>query len=153
VDDYYGDAIKVNFGVPIPRTTDEEIQQDAANAARCALAMRREMEKLNEAYAEEDVPPIKMRLGLATGSVVAGCLGSAERMKYTTIGDVINTAARLEGYGKEIPERFIDPYCQIMVAASTAEKLSDDFILEFVGILELKGKSKGVEVFALKGEK
>ena len=153
VDDYYGDAIKVNFGVPIPRMTDKEIQQDATNAIRCALDMRREMRKLNESYTEENAPPIKMRMGLATGSIVAGCLGSAERMKYTTIGDVINTAARLEGYGKEIPEKFIDPYCQIMVAASTVEQLPDEFNLDAVGTLQLKGKSQGVEVFALKSAK
>ena len=152
VDDYYGDAIKVNFGVPVPRTTDKEIQQDAINAIHCALAMRKEMEQLN-ASTDEKTPPIKMRMGLATGSVVAGCLGSAQRMKYTTIGDVINTAARLEGYGKEIPEKFIDPYCQIMVAASTVEQLPDDFNFEAVGTLQLKGKSQGVEVFALKGDK
>ncbi|MDH5711141.1 MAG: adenylate/guanylate cyclase domain-containing protein [Gammaproteobacteria bacterium] len=153
VDDYYGDAIKVNFGVPVPRTSAKEIQQDAINAIRCALAMRREMEQLNASYAEDNIPPIKMRMGLATGSVVAGCLGSAERMKYTTIGDVINTAARLESYGKEIPEEFIDPYCQIMVAASTVEQLPDDFNFEAVGTLQLKGKSQGVDVFALMGKK
>jgi adenylate cyclase len=149
VDDYYGDAIKVNFGVPLPRTTEKEIQQDATNALRCALAMRQEMEQLNTSLSEENAPQIKMRIGIATGSVVAGCLGSAERMKYTTIGDVINTAARLESYGKEIHERFLDPYCQVMVAASTVEQLPDEFNLDSVGTLELKGKSQGVEVFAL----
>lgn len=149
VDDYYGDAIKVNFGVPLPRTSEKEIKQDALNAVRCGLAMRREMEKLNACWSETNAPLVKMRMGLATGSVVAGCLGSAERMKYTTIGDVINTAARLEGYGKEIPERFLDPYCQIMVAESTVEQLTDEFKLEHVGKLQLKGKSQGVEVFAL----
>ena len=74
-------------------------------------------------------------------------------MKYTTIGDVINTAARLESYGKEIAEKFIDPYCQIMVAASTVEQLPDKFDLESVGTLQLKGKSQGVDVFVLKGGK
>lgn len=149
VDDYYGDAIKANFGVPIPRTRPEEIQEDAANAIRCALAMRKEMQALNASWTAENAPLVKMRMGLATGQVVAGCLGSAQRMKYTTIGDVVNTAARLESYGKEIPERFLDPYCQVMVAASTAEQLDDSVNLEMVGTLQLKGKSKGVDVFAL----
>ncbi len=153
VDDYYGDAIKANFGVPLPRTTAEEVRQDAANAMCCALAMRREMEQLNAHWSEEDAPRVKMRLGVATGSVVAGCLGSAQRMKYTTIGDVVNTAARLESYGKEIPERFIDPFCQIMVASSTVEQLDVGFSLEPVGTLQLKGKSQGVDVFALMGTK
>jgi adenylate cyclase len=151
VDDYYGDAIKVNFGVPLPRTKVKEIQQDAISAIRCALAMRHEMKKLNMTWVKGDSAPVKMRIGLATGSVVAGCLGSAERMKYTTIGDIINTAARLESYGKEIDEKFLDPFCQVMVAASTAEKLPDKSDLELVGTLRLKGKSQGVDVFALKG--
>jgi len=151
VDDYYGDAIKANFGVPLPRTTGEEIREDAANAVRCALAMRREMQHLNDAWSAENAPLVKMRMGIATGSVVAGCLGSAQRMKYTTIGDVVNTAARLESYGKEIPERFLDPFCQVMVAASTVERLQGGFQLEPVGTLQLKGKSQGVEVFALMG--
>lgn len=152
VDDYYGDAIKANFGVPLPRTTEMEIREDAANAIRCALAMRKEMEQLNAAWIQEDAPLVKMRMGLATGQVVAGCLGSAQRMKYTTIGDVVNTAARLESYGKEISERFLDPYCQIMVAASTAGQLDDSVSLERVGTLQLKGKSKGVDVFTLMGK-
>ncbi len=149
VDDYYGDAIKSNFGVPLPRKSAEEVREDAMNAVRCAMAMREYMEKLNAAWTEENAPRVKVRAGIATGSVVAGCLGSAQRMKYTTIGDVVNTAARLESYGKEIPENLVDPYCQIMVAASTVEQLEPGFHLEPVGALQLKGKSQAVEVFAL----
>jgi adenylate cyclase len=153
VDDYYGDAIKSNFGVPLPRKSAQEIRQDAANAMRCALAMRRKMEELVASWHMEGGPQVKVRVGIATGQVVAGCLGSAQRMKYTTIGDVVNTAARLETYGKEIPERLLDPYCQVMVAASTVAHLDDEFWLEPVGTLQLKGKSQGVEVFALMGTK
>lgn len=151
VDDYYGDAIKSNFGVPLPRTTAEEIRRDAANAMRCALDMRREMERLVKSWSAEGAPLVKVRVGIATGQVVAGCLGSARRMKYTTIGDVVNTAARLESYGKEIPEHLVDPYCQVMVAASTVAQLDDEFKLELIGTLQLKGKTQGVDVFALIG--
>jgi adenylate cyclase len=151
VDDYFGDAIKSNFGVPLPRKTPDEIRQDAMNAVRCALAMRRAMEELNASWSAENAPRVRMRAGIATGSVVAGCLGSAQRMKYTTIGDVVNTAARLESYGKEIPEQLIDPYCQIMIAASTVEQLDGGLNLEPVGSLQLKGKSQAVDVFALIG--
>ncbi|MDX1374223.1 MAG: adenylate/guanylate cyclase domain-containing protein [Burkholderiales bacterium] len=149
VDDYYGDAIKSNFGVPLPRRTPQEVRQDAMNAVRCALEMREAMVKLNAAWSADDAPRIKVRAGIATGSVVAGCLGSAQRMKYTTIGDVVNTAARLESYGKEIPEHLVDPYCQIMMAASTVEQLDPGFNLAPVGSLQLKGKSQAVDVYAL----
>ena len=147
VDDYYGDAIKSNFGVPLPRHSAKEIRQDAVNAMRCALAMRRKMEELVASWHMEGGPQVKVRVGIATGQVVAGCLGSAQRMKYTTIGDVVNTAARLESYGKEIPARLMDPYCQIMVAASTVAHLDGEFRFEPVGSLQLKGKSQAVEVF------
>ena len=152
VDDYYGDAIKSNFGVPLPRHTPEEIRQDAVNAMRCAPAMRRKMEELVASWHMEGGPQVKVRVGIATGQVVAGCLGSAQRRKYTTIGDVVNTAARLETYGKEIPERLLDPCRQVMVAASTVAHLDEEFWLEPVGTLQLKGKSQGVEVFALDGD-
>jgi adenylate cyclase len=151
VDDYYGDAIKANFGVPLPRTSAEEIRQDAANAVRCALDMRREMEKLVASWSADNAPLVKVRVGIATGPVVAGCLGSAQRMKYTTIGDVVNTAARLESYGKEIPAHLVNPYCQVMVAASTVAQLGEEFNLELIGNLQLKGKVQGVDVFALLG--
>jgi len=72
-------------------------------------------------------------------------------MKNTTIGDVVNTAARLESYGKEIPARLVDPYCQIMVAASTVAHLDGEFSFEPVGSLQLKGKSQAVEVFVPMG--
>jgi adenylate cyclase len=147
VDDYYGDAIKANFGVPLPRRSAREIRQDAVNAMRCSLAMRRKMEQLVRSWTAEGAPLVKVRVGIATGQVVAGCLGSAQRMKYTTIGDVVNTAARLESYGKEIPARLVDPYCQIMVAASTVAHLDGEFSFEPVGSLQLKGKSQAVEVF------
>ena len=147
VDDYYGDAIKSNFGVPVPRKSAKEIREDAVNAIRCALAMRRKMQELVASWHLEGGLEVKVRVGIATGQVVAGCLGSAQRMKYTTIGDVVNTAARLETYGKEIPPHLVDPYCQIMVAASTVALLDGEFRFQPVGSLQLKGKSQPVEVF------
>ena len=69
--------------------------------AFCAFAMRRKMQELVASWHFEGGPQVKVRVGIATGHVVAGCLGSAQRMKYTTIGDVVNTAARLESYGKD----------------------------------------------------
>ena len=154
VDNYIGDAIKADFGIPIARTTEEEISQDAINASNCALAMRREMEKLNIGWSTKTKKSlVKMRVGIATGSVVAGCLGSSQRIKYTTIGDVINTAARLESYGKEVPEHVLDPYCQITISAATTKYLGDNYDIESVGSHKLKGKTQSVEVYALKSAK
>ncbi len=142
VDDYYGDAIKANFGAPLARTTQAEIADDARRAVSCALAMAEAMNEINARYAKQALPPARMRIGLSTGRVVAGCLGSADRMKYTTIGDVVNTAARLQAYGKEIAE--LPGPCTIVIAGTTKELLDDDFDLRFVGDASLKGKQQSV---------
>jgi adenylate cyclase len=154
VDDYYGDAIKANFGVPLPRSTSAEIDQDARRAVDCGLAMADALDRLNAERATKGIPPVRMRMGIATGSVVAGCLGSEKRMKYTTIGDVVNTAARLESYGKSIetPDgRPID--CKILIAGETIARLGDAYAVESVGELSLKGKEKGVTAYRLQGRR
>jgi len=149
VDDYYGDAIKANFGVPVARTSDAEVEDDARRAVQCAVAMTRELVRMNAAWAAQGVPTVRMRAGICTGSVVAGCIGSAKRMKYTTIGDVVNTAARLESYGKEVVP--IDPAVpsRVMLAESTVQRLGDAFEVRPVGALHLKGKSAAVNVYHL----
>lgn len=153
VDNYIGDAIKADFGVPVPRTTEEGVCQDAINAVTCALAMRRQMERLNEFWSAQGSPRVRIRIGIATGAVVAGCLGSTQRIKYTTIGDVVNTAARLESFSKDAPGNSPDSLCQVLLSSRTAECLGDRFDLEPVGICSLKGKSEGVMVYRLLGEK
>jgi adenylate cyclase len=153
VDNYIGDAIKADFGVPVPRTTEEEIRQDAVNAVSCALTMRRQLERLNELWTAQGSPRVRIRVGIATGAVVAGCLGSTQRIKYTTIGDVVNTAARLESFGKDAPGSSPNTQCEVLLSDRTAECLGDRFELEPVGVASLKGKSEGVMVYRLLGER
>jgi len=151
VDDYYGDAIKANFGVPLPRTTDSEIDRDARQAVDCALAMAGALQRLNAERSHQGIPPVRMRLGISTGPVVAGCLGSAKRMKYTTIGDVVNTAARLEGYAKEVWATSEQPEdCKILVAGETIDRLGGAYAVEAVGQLSLKGKSDAVTAYRIR---
>ena len=68
-------------------------------------------------------------------------------MKYTTVGDTVNTAARLESYGKEIPVLDSESNCRILVGAETAAALGDEFQMQRVEDLVLKGKSEKVEVY------
>jgi adenylate cyclase len=148
VDDYHGDAIKADFGVPIARTTEEEIRQDAINAVACALGMKAELEKYNRQSLEQGLPLLRMRVGVATGSVVAGCLGSSLRMKYTTIGDTINTAARLETLDKESFDTDKESSdCRILLAESTMEYIQGTWQAEPAGAVILRGKTKPVRVF------
>lgn len=152
VDDYIGDAIKADFGVPVPRTSEAEIRQDAVNAANCALAMETEMRRLTRLWQEQGLPTVRMRIGIYTGPAVAGSQGSAERLKYTTIGDTVNTAARLESYDKQNAETFFgDSPCRILLGESTARYLDDRFQIHKVGEAPLKGKDEKITVFRLVG--
>jgi adenylate cyclase len=148
VDDNYGDAIMADFGLPLVRATDREITQDARNAVDCALAMRTEIGHLNEECIRQGFPTVRMRVGICTGAMVAGFLGNRERMKYTTIGDTVNTAARLESYGKELPAMDArEGACRILVNANTVKRLGADYRTEPLGELALKGKARTVAVF------
>ena len=150
VDDYFGDAIKANFGVPVPRTTEAEIRQDAVNAVACARAMNAELVRLNERWRTEYLPTVRMRIGIVTGEAVAGSLGSAERLKYTTIGDTVNIAARLESFQKDQwnPAPGESP-SRILLAESTASFLDKQVRLRPIGDVSLKGKLQKVLVYQL----
>jgi adenylate cyclase len=152
VDDYYGDAIMADFGVPLERNSETEIDRDARSAVDCALAMRGVVAQLNRENLAEGLPPVCMRVGICTGPMVAGFLGNSQRMKYTTIGDTVNTAARLESYGKELPPMTEEESdCRILVSATTAARLGAGYRTEAVGDLELKGKAAPVSVFKVLG--
>ncbi len=145
---FTGDGILVLFGVPMPRLTREEQALDAKRSVRCALAMGRRLVQLIDEWKSEDLPAVSMRAGIHTGEVAAGSIGSDDRFEYAVIGDVVNTASRLESYDKsfanpdQLPNR-----CRILVGASTHELLDDTFVTREIGLLEVKGKANKVPVF------
>jgi adenylate cyclase len=153
VDDFYGDAIKANFGVPVARIDESDTDQDARNAVACAMAMARALGRLNRFWSGQGMPCLRMRVGIATGPVVAGCLGSAQRMKYTTLGDVVNVAARLEGYRKEAHTDDVAGHpCRVLMAEQTVRRLGERYQVAQVGTLSLKGKDREVTVYRLLAE-
>ena len=148
IDDYAGDAIKADFGIPFKRESDEEMAHDAVNAVTCALAMEQAMHRLNDEHTRKGLPTVGMRIGIHTGPLVAGCLGSAQRMKYTTIGDTVNTAAHLENFGRGA---IVEPQdrrpCRILISERTAQLLKNRFQLDPIGEVSLKGKSQALLAF------
>jgi class 3 adenylate cyclase len=90
IDDFIGDAILVVFGVP------EKRDDDPFRAVACALAMQNALAELNEETAREGYPPLEMGIGLNTGSVIVGNIGSEVRLKYGIVGSTMNMAARIE---------------------------------------------------------
>jgi class 3 adenylate cyclase len=153
VDDFFGDGVKINFGVPIPRETEEAIRDDADRAVTCALDMGCKMVALNEKMTAQGQQPLRMRIGIHTGPVVAGSLGSAERMKYTTIGDTVNTAARLESFDKDLVlPRPTESPCRILMSEATLRLVEGLFDVEKVGELSLKGKAQSIGAYWVVGD-
>jgi adenylate cyclase len=149
VDSYSGDGIKADFGVPLPRKNEDEVRADVVNAVTCALSMEKEMNHLNTLWREKGLPLMTMRVGIFTGPVVAGLLGSTKRFKYTTIGDTVNIASRLESYDKEIAK---DTLCRILIGESTLRYLDNRFKTERIGEAVLKGRDARILIYQVLGE-
>lgn len=145
---YIGDSIMAVFGVPVARGTESEIRQDAINAVHCALAMEQALVRLNARWKERDLPTCSMRVGIYTGPLMAGSLGSADRMEYAVLGDTVNTASRLESFGKDSDEREpVGESCRILIGETTHNLLDGQFQTELVGTLSLKGKTEKLTIY------
>ena len=92
IDEFIGDAILVIFGAPVAR------EDDAARAVACAVAMMNALGPLNTAFREEGLPTLEMGIGLNTGEVVVGNIGSPRRLKYGVVGSAVNLTSRIEGF-------------------------------------------------------
>ena len=147
VDKFIGDAVMAVFGVPVPRSSEAEIDRDVANAVACARDMAREMLQVNERWCAEGLPEVDISVGIHTGPVLAGCIGSAERMEYTVIGDTVNTANRLQTYAHEVGDG--DQRCVIAVGDTTWQRLRGTERGEVVGEVNLRGKDRPVTVHRL----
>jgi adenylate cyclase len=149
IDDFAGDGIKANFGLPLPMQSESVIRSDALRAVRSALDMEREMYRLNAHWREKGLPEVGMRIGIYTGPAVAGALGGLQRMKYTTIGDTINIASRLESYDKDLGKEAL---CRILIGESTLHYLGPEFRTERIGEVSLKGKEEKITIHRVLGE-
>jgi len=92
IDEFIGDAILVIFGAPLQRT------DDSLRAIRCAIGMQMAMKEVNRLFQQRGYPEVEMGVGLHTGEVIVGNIGSHKRSKYGVVGRVVNTASRIESY-------------------------------------------------------
>jgi adenylate cyclase len=140
LDKFIGDAIMAVWG----NVRSLGMAQDAKNCAHAALGMRRELRQLNEKWRGEGRMGLGMAIGINQGEVIVGNVGSQERMDPTVIGDAVNLASRLESltrvYGIDI-----------LVGASAAELVRDEVYLRSVARVQVKGKTKPVDVFTFVG--
>ncbi|MBN2231664.1 MAG: adenylate/guanylate cyclase domain-containing protein [Deltaproteobacteria bacterium] len=144
VDDYAGDGIKANFGIPLPRETDAEIRRDAQQAVICAMRMGDAMEELNRSWEARGLPSGGVRIGIYSGGVIAGAIGSERRLKYTTVGDTVNIAARLESFDKAAAA---GSCWRVLIGDNTRQYLDNRFQVQRVGEEHLKGKSRAVTIY------
>ena len=138
LDKYIGDAIMAVFGAPFTSP------QDADNAVKVAIRMQQVLAVLNQRRRTADLPEFEVRIGINTGDVVAGNIGSARRMDYTVIGDGVNTAARLESANKQLGTR-------ILISGSTRAHLTERYRLREIDLIRVKGKLEPVPVFEVRG--
>ncbi len=143
VDKFIGDAIMAVFGVPIKRTRRDEIAGDAIAAVACAVAMGKKLRSLNQQWQAQGRPTVAMRVGISTGTVFAGSLGSRQRLNYTVLGDTVNVAARLESYDKTLEGGI----CRILIGEETYHYIQGQFPTQCIGSVQLKGREQPVNIY------
>lgn len=149
VDKFIGDSVMAVFGVPIPRTTPEEVAEDACQSIQCALAMADRLELLNQKWQQQGLPTVTMRLGISTGTVLTGSLGGLQKLDYTAIGDSVNVAARLESYDKSFEKTTISGVCRILISEDTYEYVRDRFPVQLVSVEKLKGREQLSRIYQI----
>jgi adenylate cyclase len=140
LDKFIGDAVMAIFGAPVP------IPDHAEKACRAALAMIDELDKLQAKWVAEDREPFRMGIGINTGEMVVGNLGSEQLFDYTVVGDGVNLGARLESLNKEYETKR-----HIIISESTYEAAKDVVEVRRLGEVLVKGKTRPVVIYELVG--
>ena len=139
LDKFIGDALMAEFGVPVHRGE----RAEALAAVRAALAMQANLDALNRELEMEGQAPLRQGIGIHCGEVIAGNLGSSDRLEYTVIGATVNLASRLESLTRQFPEH------PILLSADVRDLLADDVVVEELGEHCVKGWPEPVTVFGL----
>ncbi|NET51254.1 MAG: adenylate/guanylate cyclase domain-containing protein, partial [Merismopedia sp. SIO2A8] len=146
VDKYIGDAIMAVFGIPFPRTDQADIQQDAIAAIATSIDMYQRLQHLNIELAQQKLPTISIGIGIHTGVLTAGSVGSQQRVNYSVFGDTVNTAARLESMTKTLPP---DAPYNILMSEQTFTYVKTTHKGRATGRLKLKGKEAETMTYTL----
>ena len=136
LDKFIGDEVMAVFGAPLSRP------DDAARAVRAAVRMLQRNAELNAVRTAEGRPPLELGIGINTGEVIAGCVGSPERMEFTVVGDEVNVARRFCSLAEP---------GQILFGASTYEQVRDVVDVRDIGPVPLKGKERPLQAYQVVG--
>ena len=133
---YVGDEIEAVFGIPVAMDDHPE------KAVQAALSMRAGLEALNRTLLEQGYAPLAHGIGIHSGAVLAGNIGSPEKMSYALVGDTVNTASRLEGLTK-------DYEVDIIMSQTTYNLLTGNYSTEQLPPVRIKGKKEGLMIYRL----
>jgi len=139
IDKFIGDCIMAVWGVPMMPKED-----DAINAVSCAIAIQRAVRSEKRKFFRNEAARLRIGIGINTGPLVAGNLGSMQRMDYSVIGDTVNLAARLEGAAEAD---------EIIISQATRDQIGNQFALEKRQPIRVKGKEKPIQIYNVLGFK
>ncbi|RAP33045.1 hypothetical protein DID77_03700 [Candidatus Marinamargulisbacteria bacterium SCGC AG-439-L15] len=134
LDKFIGDAVMAFWGAPVIN------KNHATDAVMCALQMRESLKEVNEHFASKGYDPFKIGMGINTGPVILGNIGSEKKLDYTVIGDNVNLGSRIEGLTK--------PYgCDVLISEFTHKQLDTKIPSRVVDLVRVKGKEKPIKIF------
>lgn len=133
VDKYMGDAIMAFWGAPLPE------QNHAHLAVSCALDMQKSIQALNATWSKKGLADIKIGVGLNTGTMSVGNMGSEYRMAYTVMGDAVNLGSRLEGLSKV--------YGADIVVSEETKNQAPEFLYRPLDCVQVKGKQEAIRIY------
>ncbi len=135
--DFIGDAVLAVFGAP------KQNPDHADAAVQSAIEMTAALDELNGRWEKRGIPPLRIGVGIHSGPVVIGVVGTGERKKYDVTGDTVNTGSRVEGLNKQTGTT-------ILITRETMQRLKAEFALRPCGAVKVKGRGQSVEVFEVK---
>ena len=138
LDKYVGDQIMAFWGAPV------ELENHALLACQCALEQASVLAQLNAGWKQEGKPELEIGIGINTGDMVVGNMGSSSRMDYTLMGDNVNLGARLEGTNKFYGT-------SIIISEYTYEHIRDSVVVRELDLIRVKGKEQPVKIYELLG--
>ena len=138
LDKFIGDALMIFWGAPI------RLDNHGTMAVKAALEMRAGLKEVNEEFSKKGYPPIATGIGIHTGDVILGNIGSEKKLDYTIIGDHVNLTSRIEGLTKIYG-------CDILISEATFIELGSQFICRVVDCVRVRGKEKSIKLFTVIG--
>ena len=134
INKFIGDAVMAIFGEPI------QDKNHAYNAVKCGYAMLQKVKELQAKWVQEGKPKIEIGVGINTGEVFVGNIGSENRMEYTVIGDTVNLASRLESYNKVYKTK-------MLISTSTYEATKGLADVIKISNVEIRGKAHSMDIY------